>query len=99
MQDVVYAFKPAQDAAVSISLCGSSYDTVLALYRRSSDWAALQEAWKPFKVAWKAPWWDSAATPEDMTPEAFREGRLSSHTQLHTCTCTLTLSEERFLYI
>ena len=63
------------------------------------NWAALQEAWKPFKVAWKAPWWDSAATPEDMTPEAFREGRLSSHTQLHTCTCTLTLSEERFLYI
>lgn len=39
----MYAFKPAQDAAVSISLCGSSYDTVLALYRRSSDWAALQE--------------------------------------------------------
>ena len=43
MQDVVYAFKPAQDAVVSISLCGSSYDTVLALYSRSDDWAALQQ--------------------------------------------------------
>jgi len=43
VQDVVYAFKPAQDAAVSISLCGSSYDTVLALYSRSNDWAALQQ--------------------------------------------------------
>ncbi|CAL5219880.1 g1802 [Coccomyxa viridis] len=66
------------------------------------NWAALQEAWKPFKVAWKAPWWDSAATPEDMTPEAFREGRLSSHTQLHTylrglAEDSLTLLKE-FLY-
>lgn len=38
------------------------------------NWAALQEAWKPFSVAWKAPWWESAATPEDMTPEAFSAG-------------------------
>ena len=44
MQDVVYAFKPNRDAVVSISLCGSSYDTVLILYSRSSDWAALEEA-------------------------------------------------------
>lgn len=44
MQDVVYAFKPDQDAVVIISLCGSSYDTTLALYSRSNDWAALAEA-------------------------------------------------------
>ena len=44
MQDVVYAFKPAQDAIVSISLCGSSFDTTLALYSRSNDWAAPVEA-------------------------------------------------------
>ena len=42
LQDVVYAFKPDQDTAVSISLCGSSYDTVLDLYQRSSDWAAIE---------------------------------------------------------
>ena len=40
------------------------------------NWAALQEAWKPFGVAWKAPWWEAAATPEDMTAEAFCEGML-----------------------
>ena len=39
----MYAFKPDRDATVSISLCGSSYDTVLALYYRSNDWASLQE--------------------------------------------------------
>ena len=44
MQDVVYAFKPAEDAVVSISLCGSSYDTALAIFSRSNDWADLVEA-------------------------------------------------------
>ncbi len=44
MQDVVYAFKPAQNAVVSISLCGSSFDTILALYSRSNDWADVVEA-------------------------------------------------------
>ena len=44
MQDVVYAFKPDRDTVVSISLCGSSYDTSLVLYSRSSDWVELVEA-------------------------------------------------------
>ena len=42
LQDVVYAFKPDQDTAVSISLCGSSYDTVLDLYQRRNDWASIE---------------------------------------------------------
>ena len=40
----MYAFKPAEDTVVSVSLCGSSYDTALALYYRSNDWAELVEA-------------------------------------------------------
>ena len=43
LQDVVYAFKPKESAAVSISLCGSAYDTVLALYDRVDDWSAIEE--------------------------------------------------------
>ena len=43
VQDVVYAFKPEQSIAVSISLCGSVYDTVLALYGRADDWSAVEE--------------------------------------------------------
>ena len=43
MQDVVYAFKPEQSITISISLCGSAYDTVLALYGRADDWSAIEE--------------------------------------------------------
>lgn len=43
VQDVVYAFKPEQSIAVSISLCGSAYDTVLALYGRADDWSAIED--------------------------------------------------------
>lgn len=42
-QDVVYAFKPASNCAVSVSLCGSAFDTRLALYSRSDDWSDLTE--------------------------------------------------------
>ncbi|KAK9901231.1 hypothetical protein WJX75_001560 [Coccomyxa subellipsoidea] len=41
--DVVYAFKPATNCAVSVSLCGSAFDTRLALYSRSDDWSDLTE--------------------------------------------------------
>jgi hypothetical protein len=40
---VVYAFKPAAACVAAISLCGSGYDTMLALYARSNDWSPLQE--------------------------------------------------------
>ena len=43
MQDVVYAFKPEQSTRVSISLCGSAYDTVLALFSKADDWSAIVE--------------------------------------------------------
>ena len=53
------------------------------------NWAALQEAWKPFRVAWKALWWEAASTPEDMTAEAFSEGKPvhSLHTPRETVFC------------
>lgn len=39
------------------------------------NWEALQGAWKPFGVAWKAPWWNCVAVPEDVSDEAgFRSG-------------------------
>ncbi|CAL8471030.1 g10572 [Coccomyxa elongata] len=41
--DVVYAFKPASSCAVSVSLCGSAFDTRLALYSRADDWSDMVE--------------------------------------------------------
>ena len=39
-------------------------------------WAALQQAWLPHAVAWKAVWWDAVALPPDVSDEAaFRQGR------------------------
>ena len=40
-------------------------------------WEALQAAWLPFAVAWKAPWWQSVARPNDVSAAgegAFRAG-------------------------
>ncbi len=39
----MYAFKPATNCAVSVSLCGSAFDTRLALYSRADDWTELAE--------------------------------------------------------
>ena len=39
----MYAFKPEQSARVSISLCGSAYDTVLAVFSKVDDWSAVAE--------------------------------------------------------
>ncbi|KAK9805419.1 hypothetical protein WJX73_003394 [Symbiochloris irregularis] len=33
-------------------------------------WTALQQAWLPFAVGWKAVWWESIAVPEDIEDEA-----------------------------
>ncbi|BDA45373.1 probable extracellular serine proteinase at N-terminal half [Coccomyxa sp. Obi] len=41
--DVVYAFKPASNCAVSVSLCGSAFDTQLALYSQADDWSDMAE--------------------------------------------------------
>ena len=46
----------------------------------SSDacWSALQRAWEPHAVAWKAVWWEAVALPPDVTEEtAFRQGKPS----------------------
>ena len=42
MQDYVYAFMPATDATVSISLCNSGYDTKLIVYESTSDGTLLE---------------------------------------------------------
>ena len=39
----MYAFKPEQSTRVSISLCGSEYDTVLALFSKADNWSAVAE--------------------------------------------------------
>lgn len=51
-------------------------------------WAALQRAWRPFAAAWKAPWWECVAVPEDVSDgAAFRQGASSSyHMALVGCT-------------
>ncbi|BDA42304.1 probable SET and MYND domain-containing protein 5 [Coccomyxa sp. Obi] len=37
------------------------------------SWTALQRAWRPYAAAWKAPWWECVAIPEDVTDaDAFR---------------------------
>lgn len=39
------------------------------------NWAALQLAWRPYAAAWKAPWWECVAIPEDVSDaQAFRAG-------------------------
>jgi hypothetical protein len=51
------------------------------------NWKALLEAWRPFQVAWKAPWWDCVAVPEDVDDEAgFRTGKGTSHSALCSAT-------------
>ncbi len=37
---MVYAFKPAASCTVTVSLCGSTYDTQLAVYERVNDWSS-----------------------------------------------------------
>ena len=40
-----------------------------------SCWRALQAAWTPFAAAWRAPWWECVAAPEDVADAAgFRQG-------------------------
>ena len=40
-----------------------------------SCWRALQAAWTPFAAAWRAPWWECVAVPEDVTDaDGFRQG-------------------------
>ena len=42
-------------------------------------WTALQRAWEPHAVAWKAVWWEAVALPSDITNEAaFRQGKQSA---------------------
>lgn len=42
LQDYVYAFMPATNATVSISLCNSGYDTKLIVYQSASDGQLLE---------------------------------------------------------
>ena len=42
LQDYVYAFMPATNATVSISLCNSGYDTKLIVYQSTSDGQLLE---------------------------------------------------------
>ena len=39
----MYAFKPASNCAVLVSLCASGFDTRLALYSRADDWSDMAE--------------------------------------------------------
>ena len=40
---------------------------------------ALSLAWRPFAAGWKQLWWDSVATPDDITDEtAFRRGDIQA---------------------
>jgi len=44
---------------------------------------SLAQAWLPLQLAWKRPWWEVAALPEDVDDEAaFRQEMRCAHTLL-----------------
>jgi hypothetical protein len=56
--------------------CGAATACKAAAADPSAGWSALQCAWQPYAVAWKAVWWEAIALPPDVTNEAaFRQGK------------------------
>ena len=57
---------------------GSNQGPQQPLTSEERCWRALERAWLPFAVGWKAVWWECVAVPDDVDDEeAFRTGELA----------------------